>query len=151
MLRIPHVLRDDLADPRLCQGRRPAVSAVRAVIDWALLAEQDGRVVGLLTYTLSDAGLEIVSLDAVVRHSGVGSFLLAVAAETAQRAGARRFRLVTTNDNLDALCFYQRRGLRITDVTPGAVDAARVVKPSIPLSSEYSIPLHDELTLELPL
>ncbi|QQC93336.1 GNAT family N-acetyltransferase [Streptomyces alfalfae] len=115
------------------------------------MAEQDGRVVGLLTYTLSDAGLEIVSLDAVVRHSGVGSFLLAVAAETAQRAGARRFRLVTTNDNLDALCFYQRRGLRITDVTPGAVDAARVVKPSIPLSGEYGIPLHDELTLELPL
>lgn len=115
----------------------------------ALLAEQDGRIAGLLTYTVSDEGLEIVSLDAVVRHGGVGSSLLTAAAEVAQQTGARRVWLVTTNDNLDALRFYQRRGLRITDVTPGAVDAARAVKPSIPLSGEYGIPLHDELTLEL--
>ncbi|WP_168724076.1 GNAT family N-acetyltransferase [Streptomyces sp. A1499] len=115
------------------------------------MAEQDGRIVGLLTYMVSDAGLEIGSLDAVVRHSGVGGLLLAVAVGPAQRAGARRAWLVTTNDNLDALRFYQRRGLRITDVTPWGVDAVRAVKPSIPLSGEYGIPLHDEPTLELPL
>ncbi|MFC8103958.1 GNAT family N-acetyltransferase [Streptomyces sp. NPDC057363] len=117
----------------------------------ALLAERGGKIVGLLTYTVSDGGLEIVSLDAMVQHSGVGSSLLAAAAEAAKQAGARRIWLVTTNDNLDALRFYQRRGLRITGVTPGAVDAARAVKPSIPLSGEYGIPLHDELTLELSL
>ena len=117
----------------------------------ALLAEQDGRIVGLLTYTDSDEGLEIVSLDAVVQHGGVGSCLLTAAVEAAKQAGARRIWLVTTNDNLDALRFYQRRGLRIVDVTPGAVDAARAVKPSIPLMGEYGIPLHDELTLELSL
>jgi ribosomal protein S18 acetylase RimI-like enzyme len=117
----------------------------------ALLAERDGRVVGLLTYTVSDDGLEIVSLDAVVQRSGVGTSLLTAAAEIAKRAGAPRVRLVTTNDNLDALRFYQRRGLRIVEVAPGAVDAARAVKPSIPLRGEYGIPLHDELTLELSL
>ncbi|WP_215909533.1 hypothetical protein [Streptacidiphilus fuscans] len=57
--------------------------------------------------------------------------------------------LVTTNDNLDALRFYQRRGLRIVGVAPGAVDAARRFKPSIPVTGEYGIPLRDELTLEL--
>lgn len=115
----------------------------------ALLAERDGRIAGLLGYTLSDRGLEVVSLDAVVRHGGAGSALLAAAAEVARRAGARRLWLVTTNDNLDALRFYQRRGLRIVGVAPGAVDTARAVKPAIPLTGEYGIPLHDELTLEL--
>ncbi|MFC9931894.1 GNAT family N-acetyltransferase [Streptomyces sp. NPDC127190] len=115
----------------------------------ALLAEQDGQIVGLLTYTVSDEGLEIVSLDAVIQRSGVGSSLLTAAAEAAKQVGAQRIWLVTTNDNLDALRFYQRRGLRIVDVIPGAVDAARAVKPSIPLRGEFGIPLHDELTLEL--
>jgi ribosomal protein S18 acetylase RimI-like enzyme len=117
----------------------------------ALLAERDGRVVGLLTHTISDEGLEVVSLDALVRYVGVGSALLATAAEVARRAGARRMWLVTTNDNLDALRFYQRRGMRIVGVGRGAVDAARALKPSIPLVGEYGIVPHDELTLELRL
>lgn len=118
----------------------------------ALLAERDGALAGLLTYTLSGRGLEVVSLDAVgVRHVGAGSALLAAAAEVARQAGAGRVWLVTTNDNLDALRFYQRRGMRIVAVEPGAVDAARLLKPSIPHTGEYGIPLHDELTLELRL
>ncbi|MFG3205250.1 GNAT family N-acetyltransferase [Streptomyces sp. NPDC048192] len=117
----------------------------------ALLAERDGRVAGLLTYTLSGQGLEVVSLDAVVRHVGVGSALLAAAAEVARQVGARRVWLVTTNDNLDALRFYQRRGMRIVAVGPGAVDTARILKPSIPTTGEYGIALHDVLTLELRL
>ena len=113
----------------------------------ALVAEKDGRLVGLLTYAITDQGLEIVSLDALVQRAGVGGALLAAAAELARRAGAVRVWLVTTNDNLDALRFYQRRGMRIVAVAPGAVDAARAVKPSIPLVGEYGIELHDELTL----
>lgn len=117
----------------------------------ALLAEQDGRVVGLLTYKVSDRGLEVVSLDAVVRRVGVGSVLLAGAVEVARQAGIRRVWLVTTNDNLDALRFYQRRGMRIVGVAPGAVDAARALKPSIPTVGDYGIALHDELAMELRL
>ena len=32
---------------------------------------------------------------------------------------------MTTNDNLAALHFYQRRGFRLADLRPGAVDEAR--------------------------
>ncbi|AZM63191.1 MULTISPECIES: GNAT family N-acetyltransferase [unclassified Streptomyces] len=117
----------------------------------ALVVERDGTLGGLLTYMLSGDGLEVVTVDAVVRHAGIGSALLAAAAETARGAGARRLWLVTTNDNLDALRFYQRRGLRIVGVARGAVDAARRLKPSIPETGQYGIPLHDELTLELRL
>ncbi len=62
--------------------------------------------------------------------------------------GVRRIWLVTTNDNLRALRFYQRRGMRITAVDRGAVDRARAVKPEIPLVGADGIELHDELRLE---
>ena len=115
----------------------------------ALLAERDGTVVGLLTYTVEDRALEVVSLDAITPRGGVGTALLAGAAELARKVGAQRLWLVTTNDNLDALRFYQRRGMRIVSVAAGALDAARALKPSIPLIGEYGIALRDELTLEL--
>jgi GNAT superfamily N-acetyltransferase len=120
----------------------------------ALIAERgEGEVepAGLLTYDISDRGLEVVTIDAPVRHGGVGSALLEAAAAIARAAGAGRLWLVTTNDNLGALRFYQRRGMRIVGVAPGAVDAARRLKPSIPPVGEYGIPLRDELTLELTL
>ncbi|MFD0788518.1 GNAT family N-acetyltransferase, partial [Micromonospora azadirachtae] len=71
------------------------------------------------------------------------------AASTARAAGLPRLWLITTNDNLRALRFYQRRGLRLVGVDPGAVDRARRLKPEIPLLGEDGIPLHDELILEL--
>jgi N-acetylglutamate synthase-like GNAT family acetyltransferase len=118
----------------------------------ALLAERDGKVAGLLTYTVDEGeGLEIVTLDAVERRSGAGTALLASAVDVARAVGTRRIWLVTTNDNLDALRFYQRRGLRIVGVAPGAVDESRTRKPSIPLVGEHGIEIHDELTLELRL
>ena len=56
--------------------------------------------------------------------------------------------MTTTNDNVDALRFYQRRGFRIAEIRPGAVDRSRAsVKPSIPLLGEYGIPLRDEIDL----
>jgi hypothetical protein len=57
--------------------------------------------------------------------------------------------LITTNDNLRAIRFYQRRGFRITAVDPGAVDRARLLKPSIPRVAGNGVALHDELELEL--
>jgi hypothetical protein len=38
----------------------------------------------------------------------------------ARRHGVRKLVFATTNDNLPALYFYQRRGWTITEVAPGA-------------------------------
>ena len=54
---------------------------------------------------------------------------------------------MTTNDNLEAIRFYQRRGYRIAAIDPGAIDRARRMKPSIPFIGCYGIPTRDELTL----
>ena len=57
--------------------------------------------------------------------------------------------LTTTNDNVDALRFYQRRGFRLVALRPGAVDDARARhKPAIPGTGAHGIPLRDELDLE---
>ena len=118
----------------------------------ALLAERDGKIAGLLTYTVDeDEGLEVVTLDAVERRSGAGTALLASAVDVARAVGARRLWLVTTNDNLDALRFYQRRGLRITALRAGAIEAARMLKPQIPQIGEHGIPTRDEIELSLRL
>jgi hypothetical protein len=59
---------------------------------------------------------------------------------------------VTTNDNLDALRFYQRRGFRLTALRAGAVDRTRAsLKPRIGTLGEHGIPLRNELELELVL
>jgi ribosomal protein S18 acetylase RimI-like enzyme len=111
----------------------------------------DQRVAGVLTYHVDGDSLEVVSIDASPPRRGVGTALLAGAAEAGRALGLRRLWLVTTNDNLDALRFYQRRGLRLVGLAPDGVAASRRLKPGIPQVGAYGIPLRDELTLELSL
>jgi hypothetical protein len=54
---------------------------------------------------------------------------------------------VRTNDKLSALRFYLRRDFRLMQVRPGAVDAARKLKPTIPLIGEHGIPMREEVDL----
>ncbi|MFI7248378.1 GNAT family N-acetyltransferase [Micromonospora chalcea] len=109
--------------------------------------DETGGFAGALAYRVDAEGLEVVSLAASVSGNGAGTALLAAAEEAARAVGADRIWLVTTNDNLGALRFYQRRGLRIVAVDAGAVDRARAVKPTIPQVGADGIPLHDELRL----
>ncbi len=112
-----------------------------------LIAERAGRVVGLLTYEVSDGMLEVVTLNAVERRTGVGTILMEAVVADARRLRCHEIRLTTTNDNLDAIRFYQRRGFRLVALRPGAVDRARLEKPEIPRVGDYNIPLRDEIDL----
>ena len=112
-----------------------------------LIAERERRLAGLLTYNVSGGVMEIVTLNALERRAGVGTLLMEAAAVDARRHRCTEIRLTTTNDNLDALRFYQRRGLRLVALRPGAVDRARAEKPAIPRIGDYGIPLHDEIDL----
>jgi ribosomal protein S18 acetylase RimI-like enzyme len=106
---------------------------------------------GLLTYATDGTALEVVTIGAKQRYRGIGTALLDSAVDLAGRAGCERVWLITTNDNLDALRFYQRRGFRIVAVHRDGADRARMVKPSMSLLGAYDIPMRDELELELPL
>ena len=115
----------------------------------ALSAE---TIVGHVSYRVSAERCEITSIDASPKRSGIGSRLLEAALGAAARAGCSQVWLTTTNDNLDALRFYQRRGFRLAALRPGAIDDARaVLKPELPVEGSYGIPMRDELDLELEL
>ena len=117
----------------------------------ALIARRDGEVAGVLSYVLRHRELEVLVLWTTERHKGVGTALLTAVEGIARDAGVERTWLVTTNDNVDALRFYQRRGFRLVSVDPGAVDRSRgTLKPAIPVVGDYGIPLRDELILERP-
>jgi GNAT superfamily N-acetyltransferase len=117
----------------------------------ALLAARGDEIVGLATFRFAEGECELVTLDALSENQGIGSALLGAVGQEAGRRGCDRLWLITSNDNVDAIRFYQRRGLRMVAVHRGAIDAARQIKPSIPLIGEYGIPIHDEVELELRL
>ena len=129
------------------QARRGELVDVLALP--GLVAERDGVRVGLLTYRRAHGGAELEAIVTGERHAGVGTAL--VEAVRRELAGQGRLWLVTTNDNLDALRFYQRRGFALVALRPGAVARGRALKSSIPAVGAFGIPLRDELELELPL
>ncbi len=115
-------------------------------------AELDGQIVGLITYRLENDQCEIISLNSLQSGKGIGSALTAAVRTQAAKAGCRRLWLVTTNDNLYALSFYQKLGFRLAALHTGAVDQDRTsLKPQIPLLGENEIPIHDYLELEMNL
>ncbi len=117
----------------------------------ALVALRQGRRCGLCSYRVAAGALEVVALAAEPPRTGTGSALLAAVTAVARERSCRSLWLITTNDNLGALAFYQRQGLRLRAVHPGAVDEARRRKPSIPTVGEGGIPVHDEVELWLDL
>jgi ribosomal protein S18 acetylase RimI-like enzyme len=104
--------------------------------------------IGLVTYAIHGNECEIVSLDSLREGRGIGSALLSAVEETARYQGLSRVWLITTNDNVHALRFYQKRGYELVALYRRAVDAARRIKPQIPFVSADGIPIRDELELE---
>jgi ribosomal protein S18 acetylase RimI-like enzyme len=130
------------------QARRGELIDVLALPGF--VAEREGRPIGLVTYRREGEDCELAFIAAFERQQGIGTALLEALIEAV--ADCERIWLVTTNDNLDALRFYQRRGFALSALRPGAVDdARRTLKPHIGTIGELGIPLRDELELELRL
>ncbi|MFI7546304.1 GNAT family N-acetyltransferase [Actinoplanes sp. NPDC049599] len=118
-------------------------SALPAAVAW------DGdEPAGLLTYRIVGTDWELVSIAADKPGSGAGTALLRWIRETAAAASATRLWLVTTNNNVTALRFYQRNGYDLVAVHRDAVTRARALKPAIPHELD-GIPLRHEIELEV--
>src|SRR3970040_841523 len=113
------------------------------------VAEQVGDPVGLLTYQVAGGACEIITLDSNRPGMRVGTALSHAVREAAHAAGCRRLWVVTTNDNLEALRFYQKRGFVLAAVYRNAVAAARRLQPEISRTGAHGIPIRDEIELEL--
>lgn len=67
-------------------------------------------IVGLITYIVYDNILEITSLDSLQENQGIGSKLLKTVIHEAKKRKVQKIVLITTNDNINAIKFYQKRG-----------------------------------------
>jgi GNAT superfamily N-acetyltransferase len=101
---------------------------------------------GALAYRLLGEALHVVALatDPMWQRSSVGGHLIAEAELLARRLNLRRVVVATTNDNLPALYFYQRRGYRLTDLVPKSV----VAHTHQEQAGFAGIPVRDEIRLE---
>ena len=107
--------------------------------------------IGLLTFFIKDSECEVTSLDSLREGQGIGSMLIDKTIAEARARGCKRLFLITTNDNMHALGFYQKRGFEIVAIYRGAVNESRKRKPGIPLVGMNGIPLRDEIELEMRL
>jgi ribosomal protein S18 acetylase RimI-like enzyme len=114
------------------------------------VATDEEEKVGLLTYIIVGDDCEIVSLDSLRPCAGIGTGLIDAAKGAAIESGCKRLWLVTTNDNMNALRFYQKRGFELVKINRNAIKFARKLKP-IPLIGADGIPLRDEIELEMML
>ena len=112
----------------------------------ALVAVMTDAPAGALAYRLLGDALHIVALatDPMWQRSGVGGHLLAEAEILARRLGLQRLVVSTTNDNLPALYFYQRRGYRLSHLASNSIIAH--TEQQVP--GFAGIPVRDEVRLE---
>ena len=116
-----------------------------------ILARDGGGIAGLLTYAVRGGVCEILSLDSLRPGEGIGTSLVGRAVEIARRERCEKVIVVTTNDNINAIRFYQKRGLDMARLYRNALDVSRKMKPEIPLIGENDIPLKHEIEFEMKL
>lgn len=109
----------------------------------------DGGIAGLISYDITGDECEIIVLESFITGRGIGGMLVRAVEAEARRQNARRLWLITTNDNARAMRFYERAGFTLKCVHYNALDEARKLKPSIPLTGIDGIPLMHEYEYEM--
>jgi DNA-3-methyladenine glycosylase I len=114
------------------------------------VAEAAGAFAGLVTVNIDPGNwqCEVITLSSRGKSAGTGAALLAAAERHARESGCRRIYLTTTNDNTNAMRFYQRRGWRMAQLHAGIVDRVRTLLPELPLMGFDGIQIRDEIELE---
>jgi ribosomal protein S18 acetylase RimI-like enzyme len=106
---------------------------------------------GLLTYRIGNDACEIITLDSLREKRGIGRALVKSACEAAAAHRCKRVWLITTNDNVPAMRFYEKLGFSLFAVHRNAMDVSRKLKPEIPVVGIGGVPISDEVEYELPL
>lgn len=107
--------------------------------------DKEGDIIGLITFVIDGNECEIISLDSIIENKGIGSALLKEAERASEQERCEIVKLITTNDNIRAIGFYQKRGYVFAELHVNAVEKARKIKPEIPLKADNGIPIRDEL------
>jgi N-acetylglutamate synthase-like GNAT family acetyltransferase len=112
-----------------------------------VLVYEDGKIIGLGLYSIKN-DCEIVLLETFVQNKGIGTKIIENIKEIAKIKNCNRVWLITTNENINAIKFYQKRGFRISNIYINALEEARKINPEIPLIGD-GIEIRDEIEFEI--
>lgn len=115
------------------------------------VAERSGDLVGLVTFREEADRAEVVTLDSFAEREGIGSALLEAVADYARDRRKTHLWLITTNDNIPAIRFYQRCGWDMVALHHGALAQSRRLKPEIPTHGLDGVPIDHEIEFRLAL
>jgi ribosomal protein S18 acetylase RimI-like enzyme len=107
--------------------------------------------VGCALLNVVDGSGELVVLASNYRGAGAGTMLLEAVEDRAKTEGWKKLWLITSNDNTDAIRLYQRAGWDWVGFRRDGITRARALKPEIPDTGNYGIPLRHEIEFEFPL
>lgn len=110
--------------------------------------DRQGATRGSLTFAMEDGLCRLVTLISDDPRDGAGTALVAHLMVLARSRGAAKLRVTVTNDQTEALRFFQKRGARMVAAFPGAVTAARAAFPDLPEKGVDGLPIRDEIALE---
>lgn len=115
------------------------------------VAVRQDAVIGFVLFQVEGSECEIVALYSGVTSKGIGSALINAARDFALQCSCKRLFLITTNDNIRAFEFYQKRGFVISDIRIDEIKNSRKLKPQIPIIADNGIPIRDEIEFEIML
>ncbi len=115
------------------------------------LAMKDNEIIGLITYMIENNECEIISLNSFEENKGIATRLINIVKALAIKKNCTRLKLITTNDNIRGIEFYQKRGFVFANIYINAIENSRKLKPEIPLYSDNGLPIRDEIEFEIKL
>ena len=138
-------LREQWGDTMMIlRGERVELGGAPGFIAW-----EDEEFAGLVTYKIDTKECEVLSLNSLKEGQGIGTALMDKVISLARAVGCQRIKLITTNDNVHAMRFYQRLCFDMAALYRNAMEVSRRMKPSIPLIGMDGIPLRHEVEFEL--
>jgi GNAT superfamily N-acetyltransferase len=110
---------------------------------------EDDVIQGIVTYLIESDECEIVTLNSFQENRGIGAALIKRVLDAAKQNCCKRVWLITTNDDINAIRFYQKKGFDMKAAHINAIEYSRKLKPTIPLIGMHDIPIKHELEFEI--
>jgi GNAT superfamily N-acetyltransferase len=143
--RVNQILKEEWnCPPSISRG----IAIDTTVLPGFLFIENDA-IKGVVTYHIRNKECEIVTLNSFEENRGIGTALILEVLTIARENKCKRLWLITTNDAINAIRFYQMKGFDLKAVHINAMEISRKLKPSIPLIGMDQIPIKHELEFEI--
>ncbi|MGI6664943.1 MAG: GNAT family N-acetyltransferase [Christensenellaceae bacterium] len=114
------------------------------------VAAREGKLLGAVLYVLREKECEVAVLFSLEGEQGIATRLLQAVQKVAEENDCVRIWLITTNDNLHAIRFYEKRGFSLCAIHIGAFEITRTIKFPAEniIIGNHEIPILHEIEFE---